>query len=71
MKELIRKAKSRKKASDIQAAIRAIDKASKTHLLHKNKAARLKSTLAKLITHAPAKKTAKKPGTKKKKAATS
>ncbi|MBI2036468.1 30S ribosomal protein S20 [Candidatus Microgenomates bacterium] len=48
LKELIKKAKKSKTAEAVKKAQSAIDKAAKTHLIHKNKAARLKSALSKL-----------------------
>lgn len=48
LKEAIKKASKTKKEVDVKEAIRLIDKARKTHLMHKNKARRLKSRLAKL-----------------------
>lgn len=44
----IKKAKKSKSVKDVQIAISLVDKAAKTHLIHTNKAARLKSRLAKL-----------------------
>lgn len=55
LSEFIKKAKKGKTAQAIRNAVSAIDKAAKTHLIHKNKASRLKSKLAKLAA-------AKKPG---------
>lgn len=54
-KNLIKKAEKSKTAENIKWAISAIDKAAKAHLIHKNKASRLKSKLARLAA-------AKKPG---------
>ena len=50
----IRRAKKTKKQADVSQAISFVDKAAKKHIIHKNKAARIKSTLARLL----AKKTA-------------
>lgn len=47
LKSLIKKARSSKKASDLEAAFSALDKAAKVKLIHPNKAARLKSRLSK------------------------
>jgi small subunit ribosomal protein S20 len=47
-KDLVKKAKATKSAKDMNAAFKAIDKAAKKNLIHKNKAARLKSSLSKL-----------------------
>ena len=61
LRRSIKKAKKSKKEMDVRAAISLIDKASKNHLIHKNKAARLKSTLAKLkISKSPSSKIQKK-----------
>ena len=51
LKTLIKKARVTKSTKDIQAAFSALDKASKVHLIHPNKSARLKSRLSKLISH--------------------
>lgn len=45
----IRKAKKSKTATNIQAATSLADRAVKKRAIHKNKAARIKSTLAKLL----------------------
>ncbi|MDE2025486.1 MAG: 30S ribosomal protein S20 [Patescibacteria group bacterium] len=71
VKSLLKKAMKEKSAASVQAFFKATDKAAKNHILHKNKAARLKSRVSKLLTsHAsakasaqPAKKT-KKPASK-------
>jgi small subunit ribosomal protein S20 len=58
MKSVIKDAKSSKNVEALPKAYQAIDRAAKTHIIHKNKAARLKSQLAKLFTKlksAPAK----------------
>lgn len=47
LKSLIKKARTSKTAKDIQAVFSALDKAAKVKLIHPNKAARLKSRLAK------------------------
>lgn len=47
LKSLIKKARTGKAAKDLQAAFSALDKAAKVHLIHPNKAARLKSRLTK------------------------
>ncbi len=68
--EFIKKAKKGKTVKTIRDAISAIDKAAKTHIIHKNKAARLKSHLAKLVAGKKEKKPAvstKKPAAKQKK----
>ena len=46
LKSLVKKARSSKSKKDIQAAFSALDKAAKVRLIHKNKAARLKSALS-------------------------
>jgi len=57
LKDAIKKALKTKKAVDVTKAISTIDKAAKRHLIHKNKAARLKSRVAKVLTgKAPIKK---------------
>ncbi|MBI3443168.1 30S ribosomal protein S20 [Candidatus Woesebacteria bacterium] len=45
----IRQAKKKKTAESIKEAISLIDRARKKHVIHKNKAARIKSTLSKLL----------------------
>lgn len=47
LKSLIKKARVSKTAKNLQAAFSALDKAAKVHLIHSNKAARLKSRLSK------------------------
>lgn len=47
LKSAIRKARTSKSPKDLQAVFSALDKAAKVKLIHKNKAARLKSRLAK------------------------
>lgn len=47
LKAAVKKARVTKSAKDIQAAFSALDKAAKVNLIHKNKAARLKSRLSK------------------------
>lgn len=47
LKTLIKKARLAKSAPNLKAVYSALDKAVKTRLIHKNKAARLKSRLAK------------------------
>ena len=56
LKSLIKKVRVSKTAKDLQAVFSALDKSAKVHLIHPNKAARLKSRLSKLIPKAPAKK---------------
>lgn len=47
LKSLIKKARVTKTAKNLQNAFSALDKAAKVHLIHPNKAARLKSRLSK------------------------
>lgn len=56
LKILIKKARASKSAKDIQAVYSALDKATKVHLIHPNKSARLKSRLSKSISHPSSKK---------------
>lgn len=56
----IRMAKKSKKEKDVLSAISLADRSAKNHVIHKNKAARIKSTLSKLLP-----KTASKTATKK------
>jgi len=51
----IRKAKKTKASKDIIEAISLSDRASKKRVIHKNKAARIKSTLSKLLAKRPRK----------------
>lgn len=48
-KALVKKAKEEKSAKAVSAAFKGIDKAAKKNIIHKNKAARMKSALSKLI----------------------
>lgn len=69
LKSLIKKVRVAKTPENLQAVFSALDKAAKTNLIHKNKAARLKSRLSKGVS-APAgqaKKAAKKKIVKKSK----
>lgn len=47
LKSLIKKARVNKTPKNLQAVFSALDKAAKVHLIHPNKAARLKSRLSK------------------------
>lgn len=47
LKSLVKKARTDKTAKSLQAAFSALDKAAKVHLIHPNKASRLKSRLSK------------------------
>ncbi len=60
LKIIVKKAKKTAREKTIQEAIKAIDRASSKHLIHKNKAARLKSSLSKLLIKKVKKQTAKK-----------
>lgn len=48
-KRYLKEAKTPKKTEDVNLAFSSIDKAVKKHILHKNKAARMKSTLSKSL----------------------
>lgn len=50
IKKLLKDARKNTDAKAVSALYSALDKAAKTHLIHKNKAARLKSRLAKKLT---------------------
>lgn len=65
LKSLIKKARTTKAASDLQAVFSALDKAAKVHLIHPNKAARLKSRLSKGVSGTPISKPAVKKVVKK------
>lgn len=65
LKSLIKKARVTKNAKNLQAVFSALDKAAKVHLIHPNKAARLKSRLSKGVGTAVPKKTVKKTAAKK------
>lgn len=60
-KKLVKKAKASPTKASMSAAFKALDKAAKVNVIHPNKAARLKSILAKGTTATPA----PKPGAKK------
>lgn len=71
MRKTLKEAKKSPTAESVRLATQATDKAVKHHLLHKNKAARIKSGLAKLLSgKATVKKVEVKPATKKEKKAT-
>lgn len=55
MKNLLKKSKISKTKESLSMAFSAIDKAAKTHVIHQNKAARLKSRLNKFVKAASAK----------------
>jgi small subunit ribosomal protein S20 len=63
LKDLVKDARSDHSVKNLSAAFSALDKAAKTNLIHKNKANRLKSRLAKSNSIAP---TVKKAAPKKK-----
>ena len=63
----MREAKSSKKAGAVQKAISLVDRAAKKKVIHKNKAARIKSQLAKLVKPIKTVKKAKSKKSKKKK----
>lgn len=68
LKALIKKTRIEKSPANLQAVFSALDKAAKTNLIHKNKAARLKSRLSKGVSSpvgAPKKSTPKKKPVKK------
>lgn len=48
MKKLLKKAKASPTSENIRLAVQATDKAAKKYIIHKNKAARVKSALAKI-----------------------
>ena len=62
----IRIAKKSKKNEEVVKASSLADRASKKGIIHKNKAARIKSQLSKLVVSKPATKPAKKVSSKKK-----
>ena len=62
----VRRAKKTRKSSDIQKAISQADKARKKNVIHKNKAARIKSSLSKLFPKGTIKNTKPKKNSKKK-----
>lgn len=47
LKAKVKKARMTKSAKDLQAVFSSLDKAAKVHLIHPNKASRLKSRLSK------------------------
>lgn len=49
LKRVLKEARKNPDAKNISQVFSALDKAAKVHLIHANKAARLKSRLAKLI----------------------
>lgn len=65
LKSLVEKARANKTAKNLQAAFSALDKAAKVHLIHPNKAARLKSRLSKATKETSNNKSASKKTSKK------
>lgn len=49
LKSLIKKVRTSRTAKDLQTVFSALDKAAKVHLIHPNRASRLKSRLSKII----------------------
>lgn len=49
LKSLLKKATKEKSAAAVTKVFVAVDKAAKNHIIHKNKAARLKSRMSKLL----------------------
>lgn len=66
LKSTIHKAHKQPSEELIKKAITLADKAAKHNIIHKNKAARIKSTLSKLMVNKPVKKTPEKRASKKK-----
>ncbi len=48
-RELLKKARQKPTKENLSKAFSSVDKAAKNHLIHNNKAARLKSSLSKLV----------------------
>ncbi len=49
LKTVLKKAKETPSEKKIREAVKIVDKAAKNHIIHKNKAARIKSALSKLL----------------------
>lgn len=49
LKDLIKKARKKPTLESVKKAVRVTDKATKHNIIHKNKAARIKSSLSKLV----------------------
>lgn len=64
-KDLLKRARKNPSSENITKAFTFIDKAGRTNIIHKNKASRLKSRLAKLIKKVTPKKEVIKPARKK------
>lgn len=65
LRDILKQAQTSATAETIRAAISQIDKAVKNHLMHRNKAARLKSKLMREAKPAPTAKTSAKKAVKK------
>ncbi|MGA2968091.1 MAG: 30S ribosomal protein S20 [Candidatus Levyibacteriota bacterium] len=65
-KDAVKEAQKTKTAEKVRKAVSLVDKAVKKGLIHKNKAARIKSRLSKLAKPAAKAKTSTKPAAKKK-----
>ncbi|EKD85103.1 MAG: hypothetical protein ACD_38C00085G0002 [uncultured bacterium] len=65
LKSLVKKARINKSDKNLQAAFSALDKAAKVHLIHPNKASRLKSRLSKEVKTTAPEKSVKKTAPKK------
>jgi small subunit ribosomal protein S20 len=50
MKLAVKKARTNPSAENLRLAFKSTDKAAKNHIIHENKASRLKSLLSKLLT---------------------
>lgn len=61
LKELVKAVKAEKTPEALSKAFSGIDKAAKHHLIHKNKAGRIKASLSKIISPAKASKTSAAP----------
>lgn len=61
LSKLIKKAKKNSSEKTVKEAIKIADKAVKKHIIHSNKAARIKSTMSKLLTGKKTSKTSKTP----------
>ena len=49
LKSVIKKAKKTPTEKTVKEAVKIVDKAAKNHIIHKNKASRIKSALSKLL----------------------
>lgn len=52
-KKALKKAKEHPSAETVRMAVKSADKAAKEHIIHRNKASRIKSLLARLVTASP------------------